>query len=816
MLLFLISALLVSNSPARYLLDAEGQRPRFAHAAADALSDSVAVWVFFTDKQITGPAELNARWPALPWARPGQRPSALDLPVPPDYLNAVTATGARIRHASRWLGAVSAQTTAAQRTQIQSLPFVSFMEPVARGRRDTRYDTGPASSATSTADYPQSYGLSLLQLLPLQVPELHALGLSGAGVLIAILDTGFRLVHDVFDSLNTDGRVIDQWDFVQGDSLVANDSLDVPGQDFHGTEVLSTMAALKPGELVGASPRAQFLLAKTEDLASETPVEEDHYVAALEWADSAGARVLSSSLSYDFGYVMDGTEGISTLAANTAAARGLLLVTAVGNSGPQPTTLGAPADAFDIVSVGAVDASGTIAFFSSRGPTADGRTKPEVVAQGVAVNVADPSSPDGYVAVNGTSFATPLTAASAALLVGAHPDWTPLMLREALMSSGDHHEAPDNAYGSGRFALLPALDYAPAGALQLVPQLYDAYDSSAWQLKVIARANADRMPDRLVAHYQQFPGASDSLELIQQDDSVWQVSLPWNGESELRWRLVAEDPVGRIVHFPPDPHRQLWMRRMPEAWTEDFEAGSLRWERGGTHELFWPQAADAFEGQFALSDSPGGGYPNSCNAWIRTVVAARVGDQLPWLLTLRTRHQLSAGDTGHVEWRRPTDTAWQTAANITGTQSPWQPLELPLPLVAGDSVWLQFRLTTDATATGDGWYVDSVRLGPSPVSVSGGAAVRPEAWILNAFPNPFNGATRLGIRLDQPAEVQLFVYDVLGRRVRTLWNGTLGAGAQTFTWDARNDHGVALGSGVYLVSLLAQEHVVTRKLLLLK
>ncbi len=796
------------------LPDELGRRPR-APSPSVLSTDTATVWVFFTDKQIAGPADLEAAWRNLNTSRAGLEPGASDLPVPGAYVAAVAATGARIRHVSRWLGAASAFTTGEERASIESLPFVAFVEKVARGRR-RGVESRTAAVAPQVAAYPLDYGLALIQLLPLHVPELHALGLTGKGVLIAVLDSGFRLLHDAFDSLNADGRVEGTWDFVRGDSGVANDTLDGPGQDFHGTEVLSTMAAHAPGQLVGAAFGSSYLLAKTEDLGNETPVEEDHYVAALEWADSLGAHVLSSSLAYDFGYTMDGTEGITTLAANTAASRGLLLVTAMGNSGPMPTTLDAPADAFGIVSVGAVDAAGTIAPFSSRGPTADGRTKPEVVAQGVAVHAADPSQENAYVAVSGTSFSTPITAASAALLLEAHPDWSPLMVREALMQSADRRGAPDNAYGWGRFALLPALDYAPAGALQLVPEFIDRFGASDWQLVVNSPADSGRRPVSVVARFERVPGATDSVPLVQQSDSLWSAVVPWLGETGLRFRLEALDESGRTVRVPPDPHRQFELLSMPGHLAEDFEQGALRWARGGTHDLFWPQAASAFEGMFALADSPGGGYPDSCDAWISNRGFTVVGYDLPWHLTLRTRYQLSLGDTGHVEWHTYGDSTWTTAAKLTGTQTGWQLLDFVLPLLPAELVQLRFRLVSDEAVTGDGWYVDSVRLGASPLSVDEPSPVQPVAHVLSSSPNPFNGATRLGIRLDRPADVKLFVYDVLGRRVRVLWQGALDAGSRTFAWDARDDHGKVVGSGVYLAVLQADQQIVTRKLLLLK
>jgi len=516
-------------------------------------------WVFFRDKGVSTEAGLRAQLAALhlhPRAsarrlRTASPPDANDLPVTPDHIRSVAATGAQVRVVSRWLNAVSVRATADQLQALGRLPAVAGMLPVARGRR---YEPGATAAAAAghAADRTQfslSYGPSLQQNLPLQIPEMHALGVTGADILIAILDSGFRLTHNALSDIEGSGRIIDTWDFVHGDSSVADDSLDTPGQERHGSQVLSTAAGFESGALIGPAHQASFLLAKTEDIGSETPIEEDHYVAALEWADSLGADILTSSLTYDFGYVMDGTEGISTLAANTAASRGILLVTSMGNSGPGPTSMGAPADAFDIVSVGAVDAAGQIAFFSSRGPTADGRTKPEVVAQGVAVHMVDPGTADGYTSANGTSFSAPLTSGSAALLLESHSDWSPAMLREALMQSGDRSQAPDDAYGWGRFDLLRAVEYAPLGAVKLHVDAVDRYDASDWSVTVTARAQWLRQPEQLTVHYEYVPGGTnDSVPMTRVADTsgvitVWTATIPYAGEQGLRFFVTFAHPL---------------------------------------------------------------------------------------------------------------------------------------------------------------------------------------------------------------------------------------------------------------------------------
>src|SRR5256712_6106053 len=211
------------------------------------------------------------------------------------------------------------------------------------------------------------------------------------------------------------------------------------------------------GRLHGIARGAQFLLAKTEDIRSETRVEEDNYVAALEWADSIGVDIVSSSLGYlsfddGSGYTpsqLNGDVAVTSVAADAAAQRGILVVTAAGNGGPAFRTLVTPGDADSVLTAGAEDSLGQIAGFSSRGPTADGRVKPDLRAPGVLV-CALGGGAGAARRLSGTSFATPLLAASAALLKQIHPDLGPIALRGALKAYATNRATPDSTRGWGR------------------------------------------------------------------------------------------------------------------------------------------------------------------------------------------------------------------------------------------------------------------------------------------------------------------------------------------------------------------------------
>src|SRR5436190_841209 len=248
-----------------------------------------------------------------------------------------------------------------------------------------------------------------------------------------------------------------QHDFVFNDDTVRDQpGKDVSGAQFHGTATWSLFAGDVPGRLHGIARGATFLLAKTEDIRTETRVEEDNYVAALEWADSIGVDIASSSLGYyafdnGFSYTpsqLNGDVAVTTVAADLAAQRGILVVTAAGNDGPVSRSISTPADGDSVLTVGAEDSLGTIAAFSSRGPTADGRIKPDFTAPGVAVCVV---TGVGQVRrEQGTSFAPPPPAANAAPVKQMHPALLPMDVRAAFRSTATKRAAPDTIYGWGR------------------------------------------------------------------------------------------------------------------------------------------------------------------------------------------------------------------------------------------------------------------------------------------------------------------------------------------------------------------------------
>lgn len=294
------------------------------------------------------------------------------------------------------------------------------------------------------------YGESFTQNNQINVPPLHNEGLNGAGIIIGMLDSGFNnLQHEALDHLN----ILATWDFVNNDANVSDEAGQM-GNGNHGTYTLSAIGGYQPGKLIGPAYRASFLLAKTENTQWERHIEEDDWVAGAEWADSLGADIISSSVGYNTGFTngeadyswqdLDGETTIVTIGANIAASRGILVVNSAGNDGPangSENTLIAPADGKDVLAVGAVSSSGNRTSFSSMGPTADGRIKPDVMALGSIVVVAGTFSSDAYTIQNGTSFSCPLVAGAAALLLEANPGSSNLDIIEAL------RETASNSFG---------------------------------------------------------------------------------------------------------------------------------------------------------------------------------------------------------------------------------------------------------------------------------------------------------------------------------------------------------------------------------
>ena len=446
------------------------------------------VWVFFTDKGAleddstalaTSTAHLTERALARRTRTLGSAHAVawIDLPNDPTYLEWLRDHDLEIRAESRWLAAVSVVADTEALALLAAAPFVARLEPVS-GADPRHLPVTPAVTTERTdKDLPLDYGDSEPALSQINVPAVHELGFHGEGVVIGMLDTGFNTTHEALIGL----EVLGTWDFVNDDPIVANEPGDPEAQENHGTMTLSAIAGFKPGSLVGPAFAASFYLAKTEDISQEVPAEEDYWVEGIEWLEAQGCDLVSSSLVYDDWYTFedfDGNTCTTTIAADLASDLGMAVFNSAGNYRESTGTIGAPADGNNVIAVGAVGITGEITSFSSPGPTADGRIKPDLCALGSGNFVVVPGTFDEYRTVSGTSLSCPLAAGVGALLLGAHPGTGPWELREAMRSTASQAGMPDNDYGWGiidALAALGALDVTtvPGDAVAMAPLRFE-------------------------------------------------------------------------------------------------------------------------------------------------------------------------------------------------------------------------------------------------------------------------------------------------------------------------------------------------------
>jgi serine protease AprX len=389
-----------------------------------------------------------------------------DLPIRNNYLDILNSLGVKIVRKLTWFNAVSAYIDDSQLTTIRKLPFVVKVEPV-KVMKFKRNMIEQSALEKSNDASELNYGPSFTQLHLMDVPIVHSKGITGEGVIIGLLDTGFDWRgHEALVNAN----VVAEYDFVFNDSVTANQPEDTPSQDSHGTSVFSEVGGFKDSTLIGASYGSSFILAKTEDIRSETHVEEDNYAAALIWMENYGVDITSSSLgysefdtsTYSYNYEdMNGETTIVTKACELAFSKGVVTITAGGNeANTKWHYITAPGDGFNTITVGAVSSSNEVTSFSSRGPTYDGRIKPDILAQGSGVFAVSASGFTGYnTGFAGTSAAAPLACGVAGLLLAAHPYLTNVQVRDILLRTADNFSSPDNNRGYGLVSAAKAISY---------------------------------------------------------------------------------------------------------------------------------------------------------------------------------------------------------------------------------------------------------------------------------------------------------------------------------------------------------------------
>lgn len=374
-----------------------------------------------------------------------------DLPPNPAYISSIQQTGATVIYKSRWMNAALVEATETQKNTILGLPSVKGIE-FNRALKQVRQHSAKDKFAIENTES-LNYGDATAQIQLLGADVMHNLGFHGEGMLVALLDDGFLNVNTsaCLQHLVQQNRIVKVYDFVDNDNTVYT-------QGGHGTAVLSTMAGYIENQMISPAFGASLALFRTEDIFSETPLEEANWLFAAEMADSLGADIISSSLGYSTfdnsadNYtpsMMDGKTALSTRAADLAAATGMVVVISAGNSGNDPSwqIITAPADADSVLAIGAVTRTGAYASFSSRGNSADGRIKPDVVAVGSGTALCNTS---GFASTsNGTSFSAPLVAGLVAGFWQANPYLTAQEVTRAIRKSGHLFSSPTIQLGYG-------------------------------------------------------------------------------------------------------------------------------------------------------------------------------------------------------------------------------------------------------------------------------------------------------------------------------------------------------------------------------
>ncbi len=448
-------------------------------------SGQYLIWVTFIDKgnklqkllkspeNVVSEKSLERRSKVLPKS---ELIDYSDLPVFQNYINQLESLGFKIKQKSKWFNSISGYANLGLVNKISELRFVKQIDNVKTYKKnynDIEKATKEINQNLNKQNKLNSidsvdYGAAYQQLNQINVIAAQELGYTGQGVTICMMDAGVdRLTHEAFKSIN----IIAMHDFVNNDSNIGDEG-DM-GQGYHGTFTLSAIGGYYPGHFIGPAYSANYILAKTENTDSETPIEEDNWVAALEWADSIGVDVTSTSLGYnDFDpqgnggpdltwQDMNGNTAIITIAADLAVKKGILVFNSAGNEGfnADHNTIIAPADGDSVIAVGAVDSKGIRASFSSVGNTADGRTKPDIMAMGVGVACAWNKDDNSTAFVDGTSLSCPLAAGAGAIILSANPNLTPMQIREALRMTASNNSSPNREMGWGIIDVIKAMNY---------------------------------------------------------------------------------------------------------------------------------------------------------------------------------------------------------------------------------------------------------------------------------------------------------------------------------------------------------------------
>ncbi|MBI5021289.1 MAG: S8 family peptidase [Ignavibacteriales bacterium] len=567
---------------------------------ANAFGQKEKYWVFFTNKgystQSTGLLQkdsreneivesyldkhaLARRAKTLP---AGHLTDAADIPIYEPYIKSIEQAGGILARQSRWLNAASFYLSLTLKNEILKLPFVQKVQPVIifRGKSIQQKISDAQSEIMKQQSF--DYGRSAAQLNVINVPPLHTLGLTGKGVRIGLLDSGFRWkTHEALSSR----KIIAEHDFIFNDNNTANEKNDSNNQDAHGTLTFSIIAGYQLGKLIGASFDSEFLLGKTEYIPSETIQEEDNWVAGIEWMESLGVDIISSSVGYDIfddgtGYYwangdFNGRTSLVARAAVRATQFGVLVCTSMGNEGNGNGTEGTlltPADADSIISVGGVefDKNNNLHLWqsSSTGPTNDGRIKPDAVALAVGVYHATVPGPATYGSSQGNSVSTPLVAGAAALILSARPELTPIQIRNAIRETARHVDTlnypsfPNNFLGWGLVdAFRAATYYGPIFSNE--PSVITRSGKSIVSVHAISSYGLN--PDSVLIHFTDGSKADRTLTMVLDSSAYFSTSGKYIIEipeeqlgTAIKFYITAVDSAGKSFQTPAPSQDRFW------------------------------------------------------------------------------------------------------------------------------------------------------------------------------------------------------------------------------------------------------------------
>ncbi len=436
-------------------------------------------WVYFTDKPaattfLSNPLLMLSQRSIDRRTTQNLTLDMSDVPLETSYISQIkNAAGITIMAKSKWLNALHIRGS---QTDIEALAALSFVNSI----DFANHSLNPNGRVANTISYAKvankfdaqtdyNYGNSANQIQMLNGHLLHQQNYKGQGKIIAVFDAGFPGVNTAnsFKNLRDNNLLLGGYNFPDRDT-------DIYTRNSHGTNVLSTMGSHVDGKLVGTAPESSYYLFITEDSYVENPIEESYWVEAAEMADSLGVDIINSSLGYteydnpNYSYTYAQKNGQVAFASRGAAmlqAKGIIAVISAGNSGEaSDPTIGIPSDADNILTIGAVNSSEVRASFSSIGPSADGRIKPDVCAKGVNATV---SNTVGVITTsNGTSFSSPILAGMVASFWSAVPTLTAQEVVEYVKKSADQYANPDNLKGYG----VPDFQLALNKALSIEPE----------------------------------------------------------------------------------------------------------------------------------------------------------------------------------------------------------------------------------------------------------------------------------------------------------------------------------------------------------